>query len=162
MQIERATPQDAAEVLALQKLAYQSEAAIYNDDAIPPLVQTLEETLDDFSRQVVLKIVDGGRIIGSVRAYEQDGTCFIGKLIVHPECQNRGLGTRLLHEIEAIHDRAARFELFTGNKSGKNLYLYRKVGYVPFREQAISERVSLIFLEKKGKPPNDPIRQISI
>ena len=151
MQIERAATQDAAEILALQKLAYQSEAAIYNDDTIPPLVQTLEETLADFARQIVIKIVDGGCIVGSVRGYKQDGTCYVGKLIVHPDCQNRGLGTRLLREIEAVFNRAARFELFTGSKSAKNLYLYHKLGYVPFREQAISEHVSLIFLEKRGK-----------
>jgi hypothetical protein len=40
--IEEATVSDAEEILALQKLAYQSEAEIYNDFGIPPLVQTLE------------------------------------------------------------------------------------------------------------------------
>ena len=118
--IGRAQLSDATEILALQKLAYQSEAAIYNDHTIPPLLQTLEETLADFAEQVVLKIVDGGRIVGSVRAYEQDGTCFIGKLIVHPDHQNHGLGTHLLREIEVTFEGAARFELFTGSKSAKD------------------------------------------
>jgi ribosomal protein RSM22 (predicted rRNA methylase) len=35
--IERATIKDAEEILDLQKLAYKSEAEIYNDYAIPPL-----------------------------------------------------------------------------------------------------------------------------
>jgi len=36
--IERATISDAEEILALQKLAYRSEAEIYHDFNIPPLV----------------------------------------------------------------------------------------------------------------------------
>ena len=39
--IEEAKVADAAEILALQKLAYQSEAELYGDDAIPPVTQTL-------------------------------------------------------------------------------------------------------------------------
>lgn len=41
--ITAASPADAAAILALQKLAYQSEARLYNDFSIPPLLQTLEE-----------------------------------------------------------------------------------------------------------------------
>jgi ribosomal protein S18 acetylase RimI-like enzyme len=67
---------------------------------------------------------------------------------VHPDRQNRGLGARLLCEIESRFAQAARFELFTGSKSAKNLYLYRKLGYRPFKEQAIADQVALVFLEK--------------
>ena len=44
MEIEIAMIQDAEEILALQKLAYRSEAEIYEDYSIAPLIQTLEET----------------------------------------------------------------------------------------------------------------------
>jgi hypothetical protein len=40
MIIEQAGVEDAGEILRLQKLAYQSEARIYNDYTIPPLLQT--------------------------------------------------------------------------------------------------------------------------
>ncbi|WP_198936769.1 GNAT family N-acetyltransferase [Domibacillus epiphyticus] len=33
-----------------------------------------------------------GKIIGSVRAYEKEGICYIGKLMVQPAYQNKGLG----------------------------------------------------------------------
>ena len=98
--IERAQLDDAAEILALQKLAYQSEAAIYDTDDIPPLTQTLAEMEADLERQTVLVARETGpagpAIVGSVRAHAQDGTCHVGRLIVHPDRQNRGLGTRLL------------------------------------------------------------------
>jgi ribosomal protein S18 acetylase RimI-like enzyme len=146
--IGRAQLSDATEILALQKLAYQSEAAIYDDYGIPPLTQTLPEMEADLGRQVVLKAVREGRIVGSVRAYQKGDTCYISRLIVHPEHQNQGLGTRLVEAIEAAFEDAGRFELFTGHKSERNLYLYRKLGYEISRREQVSDDLELVYLEK--------------
>ena len=43
MKVQRALVEDAETILQLQKRAYSSEAAIYNDYNIPPLMQTLDE-----------------------------------------------------------------------------------------------------------------------
>ena len=43
IEITRASAADANEILSLQKLAYRSEAEIYDDWTLPPLHQTLEE-----------------------------------------------------------------------------------------------------------------------
>ena len=148
MIIERADISDAEEILNLQKLAYQSEAAIYEDDSIPPLTQTFDEIRADFNKQVFLKASDEGRIIGSVRGYIKEATCFIGRLIVHPEFQNQGIGTKLMNEIEYHLRKAKRFELFTGHKSEKNISLYQKLGYRTFRVQKVTENLNLLFMEK--------------
>jgi len=148
MSVEQATIDDAQEILALQKLAYQSEAEIYNDFTIPPLHQTLDEIKAEFANQHFLKICEKGRIVGSVRAYVKEGTCYIGKLIVHPECQNQGIGTKLLQEIENTFDNVARYELFTGHKSRKNLHLYEKNGYRIFRRQQVTDDLIVVFMEK--------------
>jgi ribosomal protein S18 acetylase RimI-like enzyme len=151
MIIQPAEPADAAEILALQKLAYHDEAAIYNEFGIPPLTQTLDGMRADLEWQTCLKAILDGRIIGSVRAYLSEGTCFVGRLIVHPEFQNRGLGTRLMSELELLFSHAARFELFTGHMSERNLYLYDKLGYRPFKRERISDALTLVYLEKR--PP---------
>ena len=148
MIIESANISDAAEILELQKLAYFGEAEIYNEFGIPPLTQTFAEILADFDRCLYLKTSAESKIIGSVRAYVQFGTCFIGKLIVHPDCQNRGIGTRLMHEIEQRFDDVERYELFTGHLSERNLHLYHKLGYRPFRTERVTDALSLIYLEK--------------
>lgn len=139
---------DAPEILALQKLAYQDEAAIYDDYHIPPLTQTLAEMQADLQNQVVLKAIVAGGIVGSVRAHMQHETCLIGRLIVHPAMQGRGIGTRLLQAIEAHFAQAARYELFTGHRSERNLHLYARLGYRPCRHTRLNERLTLIFLEK--------------
>lgn len=150
MDIEQATVADAKEILSLQKTAYQSEAAIYGVYDIPPLTQTLEQMEADMSTQVVLKATVSDRIVGSVRAYERDGTCYIGRLIVHPDYENRGIGTQLMGEIEACFGQSERFELFTGHRSERNLYLYRKLGYRPLGEQEVAPGLVLVYLEKRA------------
>jgi GNAT superfamily N-acetyltransferase len=146
--ITRATPGDAQEILDLQKLAYQSEAAIYQDYTIPPLIQTLPEMEAELQKRLFLKAVAAGRIVGSVRAHLQQGTCCIGRLIVHPAYQNQGLGRKLMGEIEGCFPQAQRYELFTGHRSERNLYLYKKLGYRRVRMEQVSEKLTMVFLEK--------------
>jgi ribosomal protein S18 acetylase RimI-like enzyme len=139
---------DAAEILKLQKLAYQSEAAIYNDYTLPPLMQTLEGMAADLRNQTVLKDTASSRIIGSVRGYVKDGTGYIGRLIVHPDCQNQGIGTQLMGAIEKRLVQAKRYELFTGHKSERNLRLYEKLGYAVCRREPVNEGLEFLYLEK--------------
>jgi ribosomal protein S18 acetylase RimI-like enzyme len=149
MIIEQARLEDAPAVLALQKTAYRSEAETYGDHTIPPLTQTLEEMETDLENQLALKATIEGKIIGSVRGYVQGRTCYIGRLIVHPDFQNRGIGSLLMEEIESRLGHAERFELFTGNKSTRNLRFYRKRGYEAFRSERVTEHLTLVYLEKR-------------
>jgi ribosomal protein S18 acetylase RimI-like enzyme len=150
MLVELANLSDAQNILDLQILAYQSEAAIYNDYSIPPLIQTIDEMEKDLRQQVAFKVTIDGRLVGSVRGFLQDGTCHIGRLIVHPEFQNRGIGTTLMSSIEQQFSEVNRFELFTGNRSERNLYLYQKLGYRIFRNDHLNDKITVVFLEKDG------------
>ena len=149
MIIEQASLEDAPAVLALQKAAYRSEAEIYGNYSIPPLTQTLDEIEVDFRSQLVLKASIEGRVVGSVRGYADGGTCFIGRLVVYPEFQNQGIGSQLMEEIETRFGHAERFELFTGNKSERNLRFYRKRGYEVFKTESVTGNLTLVYLEKR-------------
>lgn len=87
-------------------------------------------------------------IIGSVRGYEKEKNVHIGKLIVHPDCQRQGIGTRLLNRIETELP-CKRYELFTSSKSKKNIALYEKLGFRIFDEKVISDKLCLVYLEKR-------------
>jgi ribosomal protein S18 acetylase RimI-like enzyme len=147
--ILRALPIDGSDILALQKFAYQSEAILNDDWAIPPLTQSLSEIRKDFDTMTILKAVGEERIIGSVRAHEDSGTCYVGRLIVHPDYQKNGIGTLLMDKIETIFPHVDRFELFTGTKSISNIRLYEKLGYRQYRYEDLSPKVRLVFMEKK-------------
>ena len=146
--IEKASIENAEEILSLQKIAYVSEAKIIDDFTIPPLHQTLEEIQSEFRHQIFLKVELDDVIIGSVRTFLEGKTCYIGKLIVHPKNQNNGIGKKLLQAAEKQFPDAERYELFTGQKSKRNLYIYEKNGYQIFKNIKISEKLSMVFLEK--------------
>jgi len=141
---------EAEQILKLQRLCYQTEAALYGDWALPPLTQTLRELLEEYDDHTILAAWLGEDVVGSERARLEDGTCHVGRLVVHPRLQGRGLGTRLMREIEASFPEAGRYELFTGYLSEGNLHLYRKLGYEEFREEVISPTLRLVYLGKPG------------
>lgn len=147
--IQRAREADAAAILALQKLAYQSEARLYDDWKLPPLTQSLESLRAEFDASRVLKALDGEQLVGAVRARGTSGTCRIGRLVVSPGLQGRGIGTRLMRAVEAEFPDVDRFELFTGSRSEANIRLYERLGYRRSREQVLSPAVTLVFLEKR-------------
>ena len=126
-----------------------SEADIYNDfDISPPLLQTLKELTKEFSESIILKAVLGDFIVGSVRGFQVDETVFIKRLIVNPNYQNQGIGTKLMKSIEDSFKNNKRYELFTGHKSKRNLHLYQKIGYKEFKRIPIHENLTMIYLEK--------------
>ena len=146
--IEKAKIEDLQEILKLQYLAYQSEAKLFNDMNIPPLKQTLEELYDEFQKGTILKVVnDVGTIIGSVRAYQKGETVYIGKLMVHPQYQKQGIGTKLLIEIENEYPNK-RYELFTSTKSISNIKLYQRMGYKIFKEKSVTDELKFVYLQK--------------
>jgi ribosomal protein S18 acetylase RimI-like enzyme len=148
IEIKRASFDDAETLLHLQMHAYLSEAEIYNDYSIPPLIQTLSEIKQEFSQQVFLNAIEEGKTVGSVRAYFENETAYIGRLMVKPDSQNNGIGTRLMQAIEGHFRMADRYELFTGHRSVRNLYLYRKLGYCEFKRIPVNDSIILVFLEK--------------
>ena len=148
--LKKAERVDLQEILQLQYLAYQSEAALFGSRDIPPLKQTLDEVIEEFNSGVILKMVDeNGVIIGSVRAKEIDGAVYIGKLIVHPDHRHKGYGSMLLSEIEGFFP-DKRYELFTSTRSLDNIRLYQKLGYTIFTRKVINDELEFVYMEKNG------------
>ena len=172
----RADLSDAPEILALQKVAYQSEAEIYGDDSLPALQQTLEDLKDDFERRpqreatvlgargardasaagpdqiVFLKAVVNGKIIGSVRGYAVDSTAYLSRLIVHPYFRKRGIGRRVLDEIEQAFPGVTRFETKTGHQSKRNLFQLAQRGYQTFKTEPFTPAITWVCLQKDRQP----------
>ena len=146
--ILRAERDDLSAILTLQLLAYQSEAKLLNDFTIPPLRETLDDVRRQFAGGIILKaITPSGDVIGSVRGTVNEGTLHIGKLMVHPEHQGKGLGGRLLREIEKYSPQP-RYEFFTSTKSARNISLYEKNGYVQYFTKELTPEIQLVYLEK--------------
>lgn len=105
----------------------------------------------DFKSRLFLKVSIDGMIVGSVSGFMERETCHIGRLIVHLEFQTRGIGARLMKEIERCFQEAERYELFTGHLSERNLRLYQRLGYLPFAFKTATDSLTLVFMEKKPR-----------
>jgi len=151
VQISLANSNDATEILSLQKRAYVQEVELNNKNFnIPPMLQDIESMIDDFKNNTILKAKSGELIVGSVRANKIDNTCYIGRLIVEPIFQKKGIGKKLLEEIENHFPDASVYELFTGVKSIRNREFYKNAGYIETEEYNAPDGTRLIRL-RKGK-----------
>lgn len=147
MEIQNATLIDAEEILSLQRAAYISEAELHDDFSIPPLTQTIEELISEFEHKKVLKITENGALLASGQARFYEGCCYIGRMAVWPNLQGKGIGSALLSALEALFPDAKRCELFTGEQSARNLSMYKRRGYAPFKTAKLG-RTTVIFLER--------------
>ncbi|MBQ9213229.1 MAG: GNAT family N-acetyltransferase, partial [Bacteroidales bacterium] len=103
MQIQTATINDVPEILELQHKAFYPVAKQLNWIDSPNITETIETALEAFPKFTVLKMVaDDGKIVGSVRGKVDDGSLFIGRLMVLPEYQRNGYAKELLHKIQEI------------------------------------------------------------
>ncbi|MCK9156718.1 MAG: GNAT family N-acetyltransferase [Paludibacteraceae bacterium] len=148
MKILKAEKKDLKEILDLQRLAFYSEAQMYEDKNIQPLTQTLDEVVAEYENGIVLKAVDDtGAILGSVRAHVENGTVHIGKLMTQPSLQGKGIGSSLLLEVENYFPHK-RYELFTSNRSIRSVHLYKYLGYEPFKEEKEKEDLTFVYMQK--------------
>lgn len=141
----------AGEVLTLQRAAYATEARLYRDPDLPPLVETLAEVRAELARPDVvgLGVWDDGRLVAAVRLRVEGPVAHLGRLVVAPDRQGEGLGTRLLADSEqAVPEHVTEIRLFTGDRSVANLRLYERVGYVR-RGETPAGTYALVHLAKR-------------
>ncbi|MDQ0682645.1 MULTISPECIES: GNAT family N-acetyltransferase [Streptomyces] len=152
--ISVATEQDAEQIFRLQYLCFQSEAALYGNYRIAPLVQSLDSVRQELTADCVFVARLGDEVVGSVRGtLTEDGAAAIGKLCVHPRLQGHGIGARLLRAAESAlggERGAKKFRLFAGHRSEGNLRLYRRVGYETVGTSQGTDGVLMIVLEKQA------------
>ncbi|MFJ5532191.1 GNAT family N-acetyltransferase [Streptomyces sp. NPDC093261] len=152
--ISVATEQDAEQIFRLQYLCFQSEAALYGNYRIDPLVQSLDSVREEVASDCVFVARLGEEVVGSVRgSATEDGAASIGKLCVHPRLQGHGIGARLLRAAEAalVEERGAtRFRLSAGHRSEGSLRLYRRLGYETAGTSQGADGVPMIVLEKQA------------
>jgi GNAT superfamily N-acetyltransferase len=91
--------------------------------------------LDDYTEVIqqhrVLVLTDGATIIGVLVLIRQDRSLLVDNVAVHPDCQGRGLGRKLMAfaEAEARSLGFSAVTLYTNERMTENIDLYKKLGY---------------------------------
>ncbi|HWI30600.1 MAG TPA: GNAT family N-acetyltransferase [Microbacterium sp.] len=148
LEIRPISPEDAGEVLTLQRAAFVQEALIYGTPDMPPLTQTLEELEAELVSNEGCVALIGPRMVGAVRARVDGDLLLVGRLAIAPDMQGRGIGSRLLAAVEERSD-AGEAELFTGSLSEANLRLYEREGYVETERVTGDDGIEQVFLRKR-------------
>jgi ribosomal protein S18 acetylase RimI-like enzyme len=150
--ITTAEEQDAGEIMTVQRAAYVSEAQLYDNTRLSALSEPMEEIRKSITADEVLVAKMGSRIVGAVRGVCQDDECHVGRLVVAPDMQGRGIGAALLRAVEQHGSKGVRrFVLHTGDRSQANINLYRKVGYTETHREFVAETLSLVHMAKPAE-----------
>ena len=129
-EIALAAPADAAEVFTLQRACWVQEQQANPGVHIPPLHESFADVQAWLEEWTTLVLRSSGRLVGAVRGHLVGDTWDIGRLMVAPDLQGRGIGRLLLDAIEiAAPAEATGFVLFTGAGSERNIRIYKKAGY---------------------------------
>ena len=141
---------DAGEILTLQRAAYVTEAQLYRDVDLPPLTQSLVDLAAELARPevTVWGYRDGGRLVAAMRIRTEGDVAHLGRVVVAPDLQGRGLGSALLSWVEhLLPEEVSAVELFTGEHSTANLRLYTRLGYRETMRTPVGE-YSIVHLRK--------------
>ncbi|MEC3979588.1 GNAT family N-acetyltransferase [Amycolatopsis sp. H20-H5] len=154
VELLRLGPGDAGELFTLQRASYISEARLHQDFDLPPLVEPLEgvqAALID-PACLVWGVRESGRLLASVRFVIRGEVAEIGRLVVAPDQQGRGLGSSLLLAAEdAVPPSVSVFRLFTGSLSVVPLKLYPRLGYRETHRSPEADH-ELVHFEKERSP----------
>jgi tRNA (guanine37-N1)-methyltransferase len=126
-----ATRGDAAELLTLTRACWAQEYVRYG--LFGAGTDTVDEFADELAEWTTWVVRSAGRLVASVRARRDPAdptTWQIGRLMVAPDLQGRGLGRALLAFAETQAPVGTiTFWLNTGERSQRNLKIYKKAGY---------------------------------
>jgi len=125
-----ATPGDAGEILTLQRACWVQEALANDSLDIPALHESLADVQESLAVWDNYVVRVAGRLVGAVRGRREGDAWDIGRLMVAPDLQGRGLGRVLLEHIQAVAPATVTsYVLFTGVASAENQRMYKKAGF---------------------------------
>ena len=133
LDVRPAVPADAGEIYTLQRACWLQELEANPGVEIPALTESLDDVRRGLGEWTVLVAREpaSGRLLGAVRGrVDAPGEWDIGRVMVAPDLQGRGLGRALLELIEeAAPTAVTSYVLFTGAGSIDNLRMYKRAGF---------------------------------
>jgi ech hydrogenase subunit C len=142
---------DAPSILSLAKAAALTEALLHDDDSFPALKRTLPQLQQEFDWRLFFKAVVNGKIIGAISGRLTGDTVSVNGPAVHPYFRNSDVAGRMLEEVERAFRGAKQFEVCIGNKSEQLLLELVKAGYLSFKTEVFTPKITWVYLRKEKK-----------
>jgi GNAT superfamily N-acetyltransferase len=146
----RLLPEDAGEVLTLQRAAFLAEAQLYATTNIPPLLESFNEIRREIEATYSLGAFRAARLVGAIRLTVDGSVGWISRVAVAPDQQGQGIASDLLRAVEQDAPSTVReFRLVAGFKSEENRAMYERRGYREISRTVDSADIELVVM---GKP----------
>ena len=130
LDVSPATRADAGELFTLTRACWLQELWANPGVTIPALEESFDDLLASLDDWTTFVARAGGRLVGSSRGRAEGAAWDVGRVMVAPDLQGRGLGRYLLTLIEeAAPAEVTSYQLFTGAGSVDNIRMYKKAGY---------------------------------
>jgi tRNA (guanine37-N1)-methyltransferase len=130
LDISAATRADAGELFTLTRACWLQELWANPGVRIPALEESFADLLASLDDWTTFVARAGGRMVGSARGRAEGNVWDVGRVMVAPDLQGRGLGRYLLTLIEeAAPAEVTSYQLFTGAGSVDNIRMYKRSGY---------------------------------
>lgn len=148
MNIELATIADVPQLLELQLKSFGEVCDMLNWHEAANMTETVAQAEADFGKYTTLKVCNAeGRIVGSVRGCVDNEALFIGRLMVLPEWQQKGIGQLLLDEIQSRLPHS-RVWLYTCMQVEFTMRFYERNGFKTYKVEPINDTLSWAYMEK--------------
>jgi tRNA (guanine37-N1)-methyltransferase len=145
-----ATPADLPELVVLTRACWVPEAAASGTFDFPPFTDGVPELTASLSEWTTYVWRAAGRLVASIRVRrdpEDDRVWQLGRFMVAPDLQGRGIGQEILTFAESLAPRdVSTIWINTGRVSQRNIRIYRKAGFrlAPWDSQVHPATVDLI------------------
>jgi len=149
VEYRRLGPEQAGEVLTVQRAAFVSEARLYGTVEIPPLIESHDELRRELEANLIIGAFLGSRLVGSARLTVDGTTGWISRVAVAPDQQGRGVGRGLLDALEgAAPAGVVGFRLAAAGASAANIAMYERRGYREVGRQPDAVGIEVVVMAK--------------
>lgn len=151
IRIERARPEQAELLAAIQKKAFAEDLVRYWDDPSCPAHEPIEKLRAKIDASLYFSIWLEDALIGGAHVHPvSPGRHRLRRIYIDPDCQNRGCGTAVMILLEKEFPDARVWELDTPHRNYRNQHFYEKLGYQRVGENRLSNTL-ILFEYVKGE-----------
>jgi len=150
LKITRTKMHEAEALLNIQKEAFQSDLKKYKDYDTSPAAELLDFFKYKINHSFHFTIFLNGKIAGGICIVKITDIHYrLVRIFLSPNLQNRGLGSKILTQMENKFPQAKVWSLDTPKDNERTRHFYEKFGYKKTKENKINNRLTLIEYEKK-------------
>lgn len=148
IKLEKAAECDAEKIISIRNECFYDDYVQFGE--CPGYNIPKEQMIKRIKEGNLYKIVIDNEITGDISVQILDsGVHWIGCVAVAKKFQDRGIGSFIMNEIEALYGEACIWQLETPLSNIRNCHFYEKLGYKIIETKILTDKLTLAVFEKR-------------